>query len=64
MRHVNAFQGNSHWMQVESPGPRVVAKLVHVGVVLGQDGDGVALLPDDQPGLLLRGVAQVNAIEL
>lgn len=38
-----------------SPGPGVAAELVHVWVVLGQDGDGVTLLPDDEPGLLLRG---------
>lgn len=38
-----------------SPGPGVAAELVHVGVVLGQDGDGVTLLPDDEPCLLLCG---------
>lgn len=47
-----------------SPGPGVAAELVHVRVVLGQDGDGVTLLPDDEPGLLLRGAPQVYAIEL
>lgn len=46
------------------PGPGVAAELVHVGVVLGQDGDGVTLLPNDEPGLLLRGTPQVYAIEL
>lgn len=47
-----------------SPGPGVAAELVHVWVVLGQDGDGVALLPNDEAGLLLRGAPQVYAIEL
>lgn len=47
-----------------SPGPGVAAELVHVGVVLGQDGDGVTLLPNDEPGLLLCGTPQVYAIEL
>lgn len=42
----------------------MAAQLVHVWVVLGQDGDSVALLPDDEPGLLLRGTPQVYAIEL
>lgn len=42
----------------------MAAELVHVWVVLGQDGDGVALLPDDEPGLLLRGAPQVYAVEL
>ena len=42
----------------------MAAELVHVWVVLGQDGDGVTLLPDDEPGLLLRGAPQVYAIEL
>lgn len=42
----------------------MAAELVHVWVVLGQDGDGVTLLPDDEPGLLLRGTPQVYAIEL
>lgn len=37
---------------------------MHVGVVLGQDGDGITLLPDDEPRLLLRGAPQVYAIEL
>lgn len=46
------------------PGARVVAQLVHVRVVLGHDGDGVALLADDETGLLLGGVAQVDAIIL
>lgn len=46
------------------PGARVVAQLVHVWVVLGHDGDGIALLPDDEPGLLLRGVPQVYSIIL
>lgn len=47
-----------------SPGPGVAAELVHVWIVLGQDGDSVALLPDDEPGLLLCGAPQVYAIEL
>lgn len=47
-----------------SPGPRVAAELVHVWVILGQDGDSVTLLPNDEPGLLLRGAPQVYAIEL
>lgn len=42
----------------------MAAELVHVWVVLGQDGDGVALLPDDEAGLLLRGAPQVDAVEL
>lgn len=46
------------------PGARVVAQLVHVRVVLGHDGDGVTLLADDETSLLLRGVAQVDAIIL
>ena len=40
------------------------AQLVHVGVVLGHDGDGVTLLANDQPRLLLRGDPQVDAVEL
>lgn len=46
------------------PGARVVAQLEHVRVVLGQNGDGVTLLPDDQPRLLLVGVAKVDSVEL
>lgn len=42
----------------------MVAQLVHVWVVLGHDGDGVALLADDETSLLLRGVPQVDAIIL
>lgn len=42
----------------------MVAQLVHVRVVLGHDGDGIALLPDDEPGLLLSGVPQVYSIIL
>lgn len=42
----------------------MVSQLEHVRVVLCQDGDGVALLPDHQPRLLLVGVAQVDSIEL
>lgn len=42
----------------------MVSQLEHVGVVLRQDGDGVALLPDHQPRLLLIGVAQVDSVEL
>ena len=40
------------------------AQLVHVGVVLGHDGDGITLLANDQPRLLLRGDPQVDAVEL
>lgn len=46
------------------PGPGVVSQLVHVWVVLSHDSDGVTLLANDQPSLLLRGVPQVDAIEL
>lgn len=42
----------------------MVAQLVHVGVVLGHDGDCVTLLADDQPGLLLSGIPQVYTVEL
>jgi hypothetical protein len=42
----------------------VAVELVDVWVVLGQDGDGVTLLSDDEPGLLLGGTSQVYAIEL
>lgn len=42
----------------------MVAQLVHVWVVLGHDGDGIALLPDDEAGLLLGGVPQVDSIIL
>lgn len=42
----------------------VATELVNVWVVLGQDGDGITLLSDDQPGLLLGGTPQVYAIEL
>lgn len=42
----------------------MAAELVHVWVVLGQDGDSVTLLPNDEPGLLLRGAPQVYAVEL
>ena len=42
----------------------MAAELVHVRVVLGQTGDSVTLLPDDEPGLLLCGAPQVDAIEL
>lgn len=46
------------------PGARVVAQLVHVRVVLGHNGDGVALLPDDETSLLLRSIPQVDAVVL
>lgn len=46
------------------PGARMVAQLVHVWVVLGHNGDGVTLLADDQTGLLLRSIPQVNTIIL
>lgn len=42
----------------------MAVELVNVWVVLGQDGDGIALLSDDEPGLLLRSTPQVYAIEL
>lgn len=42
----------------------MVSQLVHVWVVLSHDSDGVTLLANDQPSLLLRGVPQVDAIEL
>lgn len=42
----------------------MVSQLVHVWVVLSHDSDGVTLLAYDQPSLLLRGVPQVDAIEL
>lgn len=42
----------------------MVSQLEHVRVVLRQDGDGVALLPDHQPRLLLVGVAQVDSVKL
>lgn len=42
----------------------MVAQLVHVWVVLCQYGDGVALLPDDESRLLLRGVPEINAVKL
>lgn len=42
----------------------MVAQLVHVWVVLGHDGDGITLLPNDETSLLLRSVPQVDAIIL
>lgn len=42
----------------------MVSQLVHVRVVLGHDGDGVTLLADDEAGLLLRSVTQVDPIIL
>lgn len=42
----------------------MVAQLVHVRVVLSHNGDGVTLLADDETGLLLRGIPQVDAVEL
>lgn len=42
----------------------MVAQLVHVGVVLSHDGDGVTLLADDETSLLLCSVAQVDAVKL
>ncbi len=50
----------------ESRVPRagVIAQLVHVWVVLCQYGDGVTLLPDDESGLLLGGVPEINAVKL
>lgn len=53
-----------HLSNILLPGARVVAQLVHVRVVLGHDGDGIALLPDDETSLLLRSVPQVDAIIL
>lgn len=49
---------------VHSPSAGVVSQLEHVRIVLRQDGDRVALLPDDQPRLLLVGVAQVDSVKL
>lgn len=42
----------------------MIAQLVHVWVVLRQYGDGVTLLPNDESGLLLRGVPEINAVKL
>lgn len=46
------------------PGARVVAELIHVWVVLGHDRDGVTLLANDEPCLLLSGIAQIYPIIL
>lgn len=46
------------------PRAGVIAQLVHVWVVLCQYGDGVTLLPDDESGLLLGGVPEINAVKL
>lgn len=46
------------------PGARVVAQLVHVWVVLGHDGDCIALLANDESSLLFRSISQVDAVEL
>lgn len=42
----------------------MVAELIHVWVVLGHDRDGVILLTNDEPCLLLGGIAQVYPIIL
>lgn len=42
----------------------MVAQLEHVRVILSQNGDCVALLPDHQACLLLVRVAEVDAIKL
>lgn len=42
----------------------MVAQLKHVRIILSQDGDGVTLLPDDQPRLLLICIAKVDSIKL
>lgn len=42
----------------------MVAQLKHVRIILSQDGDGVALLPDDQSRLLLICIAKVDSIKL
>ncbi len=42
----------------------MVAELIHVWVVLGHDCDGVTLLANDEPCLLLGGIAQVYPIVL
>lgn len=47
-----------------TPGAGMATQLAHVRVVLGQDGDGITLLSNDQPSLLLRCTAQVDAVEL
>lgn len=46
------------------PWARVVAQLKHVRIILSEDGDCVALLPDDQPCLLLICIAKVDSIKL
>ncbi len=42
----------------------MIAQLEHVRIILSQNGDGVTLLPDHQPRLLLVGIAKVDSIEL
>lgn len=42
----------------------MVAQLVHVGVVLSHNGDGVTLLANDEARLLFCSVPQVDAVEL
>lgn len=42
----------------------MVAQLVHVWVVLGHNGDGITLLPNDKTSLLLCSVPQVDTIKL
>lgn len=54
----------SHVYGVRVPRAGVIAQLVHVRVVLCQYGNGVALLPNDESGLLLGGVPEINAIKL
>lgn len=38
--------------------------LAQVRVVLGQDCDGITLLPNYQPCLLLGGISQIDTIKL
>lgn len=42
----------------------MVAQLKHVRIILSQNGDRVALLPDDQPRLLLICIAKVDSVKL
>lgn len=42
----------------------MVAQLKHVRIILGQNGDRVTLLPDDQPCLLLICIAKVDSVKL
>jgi hypothetical protein len=61
---VNIYLSALAQMAQSSPGAGVAAELVHMRVILGQDSDGVTLLPNDEPGLLFGGTPQVYSIEL